>query len=201
LEKFYLDPWIAQKIKQLFVRKKGTPDPVLNSLRFYADYNKRALEHIHTVCEQASAPSSPPIFSFTHFMIPHSPYVFDENGKASFGIKNPQKGMEGYLTQVKYANTIIKEITQCLMKDSSRKKIIILQGDHGYREFPVSYQKDEYGAFCAMYFYDKDYSSLRKNLSHVNTYRLLLNKFFNDSLPLLKDSIVLWSRDRKNTQE
>jgi hypothetical protein len=29
----------------------------------------------------------------------------------------------------------------------------------------------------------------------------VLNKFFNDTLPLLKDSIVLWNKNRRTTQE
>jgi hypothetical protein len=201
LEKFYLDPWIAHKIKQVFGGKKGLPDPVINSLRFYADYNRRALQHIHSVCEKVSSEGSPPLFSLTHFIVPHSPYVFDENGKPSFATTSPETGMQDYLTQVKYANTIIKDITSCLLKDSSRKQVIILHGDHGFREFRHSYQKEEYGAFSAFYFFNKDYSSLRKDMSHVNTYRLVLNRFFNDSLPLLKDSIVLWSKDRTITKE
>jgi hypothetical protein len=201
LEKFYLDPWIAHKFLQIFVRKKGMPGPVLRRLQYIANYNKRALDHIRSVCDQTKVPGSPPTFSFTHFIIPHFPFIFDENGKVTLTLSNYETWMQRYLQQVKYANSIIKDITNGLLKDSTRKKIIILQGDHGYRDFPKSYQKDEYGAFSALYFYNKDYSSLNKSLSHVNTYRIVMNKFFNDTLPLLKDSIVLWNPNSSTMRE
>lgn len=198
LEKFFLDPWVSNKFKQVFTGKNNLPDPVVRSLQFYADFNRKAIEHIHSLCEQNSKPGTAPVFSFTHFVIPHSPYVFDESGNTNFSSAPPASDMQGYLNQIKYANTLIREITECFLKDSTRKKVIILQGDHGYREYPRSYQKDEYEALSALYFYNKDYTGLNKNLSHVNTFRVLFNNVFHDSLPLLKDSIVLWKRKSLN---
>jgi hypothetical protein len=198
LEKFYLDPWVSNKFKQIFTGKKKLPDPVVHSLEFYAAFNKKAMDHIHSVCEQSSKPGAAPVFSFTHFVIPHAPYVFDATGKTNFSSAVPASDMNEYLDQIRYANTLIREITECLLKDSTRKKVIILQGDHGYREYPVSYQKDEYEALSALYFYNKDYTGLNKNLSHVNTFRVVFNNVFHDSLPLLKDSIVLWNRKSLN---
>jgi hypothetical protein len=194
LEKFLLDPWVSNKLKQVFTGEKKLPGPVLSSLRFYADFNKKAMDHIQSVCKQSSPSNAPPIFSFTHFVLPHTPYVFSENGTISLATTPPESDMRGYLEQIKYANTLIRQITECLLKDSSRKKVIIFQGDHGYRDYSRSYQKDEYEALSAIYFYNRNYASLTKDLSHVNTFRVVLNNVFHDSLPLLKDSIVLWNR-------
>jgi hypothetical protein len=194
LEKFFLDPWVSNKLKQVFTGEKKLPAPVMNSLRFYADYNDKAIDHIRSICDQSSRLGAPPVFSFTHFLIPHLPYVFSENGAISLTTTPPGADMHGYLEQIKYSNTLIRQITECLLKDSSRKKVIIFQGDHGYREYARSYQKDEYEAFSALYFYNRNYTSLTRDLSHVNTFRAVLNNVFHDSLPLLKDSIVLWSR-------
>ncbi|MDQ3277751.1 MAG: hypothetical protein M3Q06_05465, partial [Bacteroidota bacterium] len=40
----------------------------------------------------------------------------------------------------------------------------------------------------AYYFSDKDYGMLYDSISPVNTFRVVLNKYFSQSFPLLKDS-------------
>jgi Sulfatase len=130
------------------------------------------------------------VFSYTHFMVPHDPYQVDENGNVIPFAKPGGQDMNGYLKQLKYSNKLIREITQQLLKDSSRKKIIIIQGDHGYRHYTNAPETEPYGALNAIYFYNKDYAGLYKKISLVNTYRVVLNVFFGCQIPLLKDSIV-----------
>ncbi|MES1198268.1 MAG: hypothetical protein ABUL41_03230, partial [Chitinophagaceae bacterium] len=125
-----------------------------------------------------------------HFMLPHEPYVLDENGNYIPTAKPEVNDMKGYLGQLKYSNKLIRQITDCLLQDTIRKKIIIFQGDHGYRSYTNAPVSASYGALCAVYFYNKDYTDLKKTLSHVNTYRVILNNCFNYNIPLLKDSIV-----------
>lgn len=189
LERIWLNPWITHKIRRLLGRKQELPPAVIKSLRYYSDYNKQALDYITSGCRQKQ--EAPPAFTYVHFMLPHEPYVFDENGAISLTVKSPVNDKENYLSQVKYANKLIRRITECLLADSSREKIIILQGDHGYRSYPDEPVTSEYKAFNAFYFYDHDYSGLKKDISHVNTYRVIANHVFKTTLPLLTDSIVL----------
>src|SRR5437762_14020871 len=103
--------------------------------------------------------------------------------------------MKGYLTQLKYSNKLIRQITECLLSDTTRQKIIIFQGDHGYRHFADAPINKQYGALIAFYFYNKNYSGLNKSMSNVNTYRIIINRFFEGRLPLLQDSIVLMKNE------
>jgi len=82
------------------------------------------------------------------------------------------------------------EITNCLLADTSRKKIIIIQGDHGYRYYENAPVHKKFEALNAIYFPNKNYEGMYKKMSHVNTYRFVLNKFFGAKLPILKDSQI-----------
>ncbi len=191
-ERLYLNPWsFLNKLKD---NSATQPASVIKSMENFITYNNEAINHILNDCTK-TLQTNYPIFSFTHIMLPHDPYVHNENGNI---IKSAEPGgvnMTGYLAQLKYSNLLIKQIVDCLLSDTSRKKIIIIQGDHGYRHFVNAPLKNQYGALNAFYFYNKDYSGLNKKMSHVNTYRVIVNKFFQGSLPLLKDSIVLLKKD------
>ena len=190
-ERLLINPWIRNKIKSLFGKGSDEPSLVTTSKKEVLEYNAKAIDHILADCSTASGSAkSSPVFSFTHFMLPHEPYMLDEKGNV-VPLSDQQDDMKGYLRQVKYSNLLIKQITSCLLKDTTRNKIIIIQGDHGYRNLgdsTVSFNS-QYGALSAIYFYDKNYEGMRKDQSHANTYRIVLNKFFNTHLPMLKDSI------------
>ncbi len=190
LERLYRNPWLLEKLNRLFGRKNGQPGMIRKSMASFHDYNLKAYEHITKDCrELAAAHPDKPVFSYTHFMIPHDPYLVDEAGKL---VANPQPNntdMAGYLRQVKYSNQLIREIVDCLLADSTRKKIIIIQGDHGYRHYANAPAITDFGALDAIYFYNGDYSGMQKSGSLVNTYRIIVNKFFGGQLPLLEPKI------------
>ena len=192
IERIYLNPWVFEKINHFFGQKNEQPAIITNSMQKFIDYNKKALDHIFSDCQNSSnLKSAQPVFSYTHFMLPHDPYLLDENGNY---VTSPEPGginMNRYLAQLKYCNKLIKQITNCLLSDTTRKKIIIFQGDHGYRHYTNAPLIEQYGALNAMYFYNKNYTGLKKNLSLVNTYRIIINNFFENNLPLLKDSIFV----------
>jgi hypothetical protein len=192
-ERIFMNPWMMDKLKSLFSNKKQQPSTIIKSMEDFTNYNKKALDHILSDCQSASKSgvNAGQIFSFTHILLPHDPYLLDENGNP---VKSPQPGgidMKGYLGQIKYSNKLIKQITTCLLSDTTRKKIIIFQGDHGYRHFDNAPSSAQFGALNAIYFYNKNYTGLKKVLSHVNTYRVVINNFFNGHLVLLKDTTLL----------
>lgn len=192
IERIYLDPWMQEKLKKWLGRKPDQQALKLKSMETFADYNNKAIQHIRANCRQnAGTHSAEPVFSFTHFMLPHDPYLFDEFGNR---VKNPEPGganMNGYLNQVQYCNRLIQEITGCLFEDTMRKKIIVIQGDHGFRHFTDAPPERQFDALNAVYLYNGNYSGLKKTLSHVNTFRVIMNNVFGTELPLLADSIVM----------
>jgi hypothetical protein len=194
LERVYIKPWLLNTFANFFREEKKAPGIVTASLQHYLDYNDNALENILTCKAIQLKKNNHPIFNYTHFLLPHAPYVYDENGNINRDL-NTNNDMKSYLKQVKYSNSIIKKIVMNLLNDSVREKIIIIQGDHGFRSFsdtiPV---QEEYRNFNAIYFYTKDYSDVSSNPGMINTYRIVMNKFFKTNFPFLKDSIVFGNR-------
>ena len=91
---------------------------------------------------------------------------------------------------ISYTNKELDELITGLQLKYDNKAIIILQSDHGLDDIPGSHWKDAFRNYTAYFFPDKDYTSLRDNLSNVNTFRILFNKYFGQQLPLLADSSI-----------
>jgi phosphoglycerol transferase MdoB-like AlkP superfamily enzyme len=142
-----------------------------------------------------------PKFFYIHILLPHSPYIFNRDGslKSVFGMTSKQEmmGTDNYLDQLVYTNKIIKKFILRL-RDTKRKQIIILEGDHGFRnarmykgkKVPSSYftNGEYFKNLNAFYFYDHNYAGLYDSISPVNSFRVILNKYFHQHIPLLKDS-------------
>jgi hypothetical protein len=65
--------------------------------------------------------------------------------------------------------------------------VIIVEGDHGFRYYTKPGQEFMYQNMNAVYFPDKDYRTLYDSLSPVNTFRIVLNKYFKAGYPMLID--------------
>jgi hypothetical protein len=134
-----------------------------------------------------------PKYAFLHIVSPHPPYVCDENGnfKSSPRIINvwwePKKD---YLTQLKYINKEVIKFVSEIFNQSKVKPIVIVQSDHGPWIQSHSF-KDIYNtrsmilnAYYIPYGWkDKLYSTI----TPVNSFRIIFNGIFNDSIPILKD--------------
>ena len=90
--------------------------------------------------------------------------------------------------QVKYANHLIKNILELAVQKAGRPRVIIIQGDHGYRFYTDAKLDAAFENLNAYYFSDGDYGLLYNGISPVNAFRVVLNKYFGCSLPLVKDS-------------
>jgi hypothetical protein len=66
--------------------------------------------------------------------------------------------------------------------------IIITEGDHGYRLFSADLMaKYSLPNFSAVYFPDLVYSMLIDHLSAVHSFSVVMDKYFNQRLPILPD--------------
>lgn len=194
-ERIWLNPWIQEKFSRIFNRPGKEPSMIRKSMASFRKYNASAISHLLMPCtDSLKQKNGKPLFSFTHLMLPHDPYQVDENGNFIPSAKPGGGDMNGYLQQVKYSNKLIREAITCLLSDTVKKKIIIIQGDHGYRHNAGAPAERQYDALHAVYFYNKDYAGMNKQMSHVNTFRTVINKFFGGNLSLLKDSIKMLNR-------
>jgi hypothetical protein len=135
-----------------------------------------------------------PRFIYTHFYMPHPPYFFDRHGNTKdeavvyheFKTNPPAS----YLEYVIYVNSEIKKLITSIQQNSPSAVIVILS-DHGYRELKSVNYPTFFKNMNAVYFPDKDYTTIYDSITNVNEFRVILNKYFRQSFPLLKDSTIL----------
>ncbi len=146
-----------------------------------------------TLLETSAKKNQQPVFVYTHFLTPHDPYIYDSTGKPTpdstwYSAINSK---ERYLSSLKYTNMMIKNLVTHLKREGNRPRIIIIQSDHGFRDFQGKELQDlEFNNLNAIYFPDQDYDQLYDSISSVNTFPILFNKYFHTSIPLLKDSNI-----------
>ncbi|THU31136.1 hypothetical protein FAM09_29070 [Niastella caeni] len=177
----------------------GIKQLTFNSSRFIEENtanSRLSLQQLQNTYKQlmqiAGQQHKKPAFVYSHFMLPHKPYLFDSTGHLtpdSTWHNNSYK-KASYLSQLKHTNTVIRNIVTQLLKPGNRPRVIIIQSDHGYREFPKNLKQLEFSNLNAIYFPDQQYTGLYDSISSVNTFRVILRKYFNAPLPLLKDSTV-----------
>ncbi|MGE5457286.1 MAG: hypothetical protein ACM3RX_02920 [Methanococcaceae archaeon] len=128
-------------------------------------------------------------FVYAHLLLPHFPYFFDHNGKLTPFIDAYSTGdQQRYLEQLRFTNKLITDCIETILRNSKSKPIIIIQGDHGFRFLQNKDQLAEsFSILNAYLFPDNDYSSLYDSISPVNTFRVMLNKYFGTKLNLLND--------------
>lgn len=132
------------------------------------------------------AKSRRPVFVYSHFIMPHYPYLFTSQGeKLQFDQATDASNPNNYIEFLKYANNFFLNITDSLLKKDPRS-IIILMSDHGYTKFQDT-SLSSYN-FCNMvniHFPKENQPVLPDSISNVNIFRFILNTQFSTDLPIL----------------
>jgi len=147
-----------------------------------------------------------PKFVFGHLIVPHWPYVFDEEGKFSDArilvseIKGPLSSVseairERYVEQVEFANRKTLALIDALISGPPESRpVIVLQSDEGFFTWltggaAASDQdlQQHFNILSAYYFPRLAQTGLYPTITPVNSFRLLFNDYFGASLPLLPD--------------
>lgn len=153
-------------------------------------YNKQIID---TLLNNNFPLSAKPVFVYAHINMPHYPYFYDETG-----IPNNQDSIYGnemitnkkrFAGYIRYTNKQLLYIIQSIKNKTKGKAVIVLQSDHGISDLDAAKKNDAFRNFTSFYFPDKDYSMLPDTMSNVNTFRIILNKYMHQKLPLIKDSI------------
>ncbi len=146
-------------------------------------------------------------FVYAHIIAPHPPFVFDKDGTvtthsepftlfdANYYIKDHSRGgyIAGYRKQIQYVNTLVLETVDAILAQSEPPPIIILQGDHGpgaylhWGSLEQTIPAERFGILNAYYFPDQNYASLYPSVSPVNSFRVVLDQFFNADFALIPD--------------
>jgi len=157
----------------------------------------RMNEVFNGIVASAKRPPSKPQFLYGHFLLPHETFYFDSSGNtlSKLYTTNTPINKKDYLNQLVFTNKFLMlSLVDSVFKYSVRPFIMIIQSDHGYRSYEPGKAHLEFENFSAFYFPDKDYKSVSDTLSSVNTFRIILNKYFDQHLPLLQDSLINLSK-------
>jgi hypothetical protein len=155
-----------------------------------------------------------PKFVLAHFISPHPPFVFGPNGETVLinsklnifadgeNLINGTDGMteeefkKGYRDQVAYVNGQLLKVIDHLLQQP-KPPIIIVQGDHGTRLYrsqqyttaTISQEElfERMSILNAYYFPDQKYEALKSSMTPVNSFRIVLNHFFQQNMPLEPD--------------
>jgi hypothetical protein len=140
-------------------------------------------------------------FVFAHILVPHEPYVFSADGRCPSTDTMERTKAEKYVEQVRYANSLIKDFVSALLAADGPKPIIIIQSDEGpfpprydnedpsWRDATVDELREKMGILNAFYFPDGDYRALDPQVTSVNTFRVIFDKYFGTQLERLPDRI------------
>lgn len=144
-----------------------------------------------------------PFILFTHFLSPHPPYLFDERGDlpgadsafrdfpVQFCADRQKDELRLYLAQMTYLHQRIIETVDYLLAHSTTPPIIVLQADHGNRlqdiHGPIGSDGaiELYSILNAMYLPGVDTATLGDDISPVNTFRIIFDRYFGTDLGLL----------------
>lgn len=130
-----------------------------------------------------------PTFTFAHFLMPHSPQAFDENGGIPI---QSTPAVEKYFNEVLYANKKINQLVDYILANSEKPPIILIQGDHGYlaqaAKIPNTTQiKKSYSNLSAYYLPGMGKDKLYETITPANSFRLIFDHYFGTQLGLLED--------------
>jgi hypothetical protein len=148
---------------------------------------------IHLVEKESAKKSKSPRFIYAHYNLPHPPYYFDKNGNPLDKEKLEHK-YDGdsnlYLDYVMYTNTKIKELVNTISANSNGQAVIIVMGDHGFRNDNKMPRHVFLQNQNAVYLPGKNDHLFYDSITGVNQFRVLINTLFRQNISLLKDSTV-----------
>jgi hypothetical protein len=158
--------------------------PEKKSAEWYRRRTLFALDQLEKTVPEIPSPK----FVFAHLVIPHHPFVFGPNGEELNSIEAGVPPFEEYRVkypdQVTYINKRITTIIDLILQSSPNPPIIVIQGDHGPAPFDVIERRMK--NLNVYYFPDND-EGLYPTITPVNTFRLVLNKYFGQNYPMLED--------------
>jgi len=154
-----------------------------------------------------NSPKSDKKLVFLHFLMPHEPFLYDENGIKFDGYESEfiEKGdirtinKYRYIQYLKYTNKKILELIQFIKENDKNNPIIIIFGDHGSRA-PVFYKNQKahlkemdeiyylshFNTILAYYNKDSDFSSYKEINDLLNFFINFSNENFGTAIKKLK---------------
>jgi hypothetical protein len=154
-------------------------------------YNENNQKLIDLVKAESKKKTAKPRFIYAHYNMPHPPYYFNADGTPVSPEKlgHPFDGDHDlYLGYVGYTNSKIKELVNSILSNPDNNPVIIVMGDHGFRNDNHMPRQVFLQNQNAVYLPAKNYNLFYDSITGVNEFRVLFNSIFRQNIPLLKDS-------------
>jgi hypothetical protein len=179
----------------------------------YDAHRRKILFTLDHIADTSELPS--PHFVFAHVLAPHGPFVFDEHGNEvwprqrldlrdephySQDEQAREEYLKGYTGQLAFINSRITSVLDELLSESSRPVIVILQADHGpgslvdWDDPGNTYYKEKLAILNAYLLPGEGSVDLYHEITPVNTFRLILNRYFGTDLQQLEDKSYFSTR-------
>jgi hypothetical protein len=135
-----------------------------------------------------------PKFVYVHLMVPHMPFMFDENG--NYVDQSFHSNWSYYLGNYIYTTRIAEKMIDSILSnaDPENPPVIILQSDHGARNnvsgnpnsVPLENYPEEYKRHImfTMYMAGHDFSKIPQDIDPINTFPIVFNYLFDAGIPL-----------------
>jgi hypothetical protein len=194
-----------------------TPVPTVSllfSLTSQYEIHRQRILYIFDQLPQVRNQVSGPFFAFAHINSPHPPFVFDSQGHpvestSPFGLDQDffGNGADEYITQYReqllFISDRVRDTLPAILSPTAGRPqpIVLIQSDHGPSS-QVNWEQpgpdglwERTAILNAYYFPDGDYSQLTRDVSPVNSFRIVLNKFFGARLPVLEQKAFFSTQD------
>jgi hypothetical protein len=175
------------------LRAIGSPD------MFDPEYLQRTFEGLRQLDRQGK-----PTFIFAHFILPHTPYVFDAQCRPRTAPDKRDRRL--YLDQLRCTNTLVLNLVTTLLRQPGPPPVILLQGDHGTamldfnsalnaRSVTSAQARERFGAFGAYFLPGGGGRLFADTITLVNVFPKTLDFYFTTDIPLVHDDVYM-SLDR-----
>lgn len=180
--------------------------PLLARLNLNSEYRAHQ-ERVHFTLEKLDdvAALDGSYFVFAHILVPHPPFVFGPHGEAitpdntyvladgDYYFGGIPDYVKHYRDQVVFIDREMETVIDRILKKSQTPPVIIIQGDHGpgahlvWDSAEKSVLVERFGILNAYLFPGGDQGLLYPTITPVNTFRAVLDRYFQAGLPLLDD--------------
>ncbi len=156
-------------------------------------------------------PMAGPKFVFAHILLTHPPYFFNKEG--AIIPRTTIKKMEEkqlYTESVLFANRKILHLVDTLISESAKPPVIVFQADEGPYASIVKTDEElrrsdsrvriRTGILNSYYLPQRTQTILHKEITPVNTFRLIFNLYLGTSFEILEDKTFI-SRQNDNLYE
>jgi hypothetical protein len=179
-EKLMLDT----SITRLFLDTEIIPgfnETALVRLEYYEHYlqTKYILDTLPEIAKLNS-----PKFVFVHMLVPHIPHVFTPEGEFRYP---DDASKNGYRDNAIFIDKALIPVLREILAESEKPPVILLMGDHGPPATKFTSPEARMKNLNAYYVNPDAKSKLYDSITPVNSFRIVLDEYFDVDYPLLED--------------